>query len=76
MAEKWHIIPNGQRQVTTLAPTGAGFVDVIEITYMIDEGPAAGSTFTTRIPAAMYTPDNVAKTINGEVHTHNEIAGL
>lgn len=76
MAEQWHIIQGGQRPVTTLAPTGAGFVEVIEITYMIDAGPATGSTFTTRIPAAMYTPENVAKTINGEVYNHNAIAGL
>lgn len=76
MADTWHIVSNGQRQITQLAPNGTGFVDVVEITYQIDSGPATGNTFTARIPAALYNADYVAKTIQGQVDLHNSIAGL
>jgi phosphoglycolate phosphatase-like HAD superfamily hydrolase len=76
MAEKWHIITGGQRQVTTLAANGTGFQDVVEVTYQIDSGPAAGNTFTIRIPAQMYNADHVQAVIDRAVAQHNEIAGL
>lgn len=76
MAENWHIVSGGQRQVTTLAANGTGFVDMVEITYQIDAGPAAGNSFTVRIPAQLYTPDNVKQTIDAAVALHSSVAGL
>lgn len=76
MAEQWHIVSGGQRQVTQLAANGTGFTDMVEITYQIDAGPAAGNTFTARIPAQMYNPDNVKAVIDGQVALHNQVAGL
>lgn len=76
MAEMWHIVSGGQRQVTQLAPTGTGFVSVVEITYQIDAGPATGATFPITIPEALYTPENVKERIDAEVKRHNMVAGL
>lgn len=76
MADKWHIVSGGQRQVTQLAANGTGFVDMIEVTYQVDEGPAAGNTFTARIPAQQYNPTYVQQVIDADVMLHNAVAGL
>lgn len=76
MADKWHVIGNGQREVTVLAPNGSGFTDIIEITYQIDTGPAAGNVFTAKVPKVMYTPENVRQIIDAQTANHNDIAGL
>ena len=39
---KWHVVPGGQRLTTQINQAGNGFADVWEVSYMIDEGPAAG----------------------------------
>jgi hypothetical protein len=76
MAEKWHIVSGGQRQVTQLAANGTGFVDMIELTYQIDQGPATGNTFTVRVPAQLYNVDYVQSAIDADAMMHNSVAGL
>lgn len=76
MADMWHILPQGQRQSTQLAPTGVGFSDVWEITFQVDTGPAQGTIGTVRIPVDLYTPDNVRATIGDAVAKLDAVAGL
>lgn len=76
MADMWHILPQGQRQSTQLAPTGVGFADVWEITFQVDSGPATGTIGTVRVPVDLYTPDNVRDTINAQVAALDAVAGL
>lgn len=69
---KWHIVPQGQRLTTQISPAGNGFIDVWEVTYMIDSGPATGTEGTIRVPAGQYNAETVAATINALVgHQHN-----
>lgn len=72
----WHIVQGGQRLTTVLTTAGNGFQDVWEITYMIDSGPAQGTTGVIRVPAAQYSAEVVKAAINEQAqHMHN-IAGL
>lgn len=69
---KWHVVTGGQRLTTQLTPAGTGFTDVWEVTYMIDDGPAQGSTGQVRVPASQYNAETVKATINAQVqHIHN-----
>lgn len=72
----WHIVDGGQRLTTVLTTAGNGFQDVWEITYMIDSGPAQGTTGVVRVPASQYNAEVVKAAINEQAqHMHN-IAGL
>jgi hypothetical protein len=69
---KWHVVPQGQRLTTVLTNAGTGFTDVWEVTYMIDSGPAKGTTGQVRVPAAQYNAETVKATIDAQVqHMHN-----
>ena len=73
---KWHVIDGGQRLTTQLSQSGNGFIDVWEVSYMIDSGPAAGTEGLVRVPAAQYNSETVKAAINQLVaHQHN-IAAL
>lgn len=73
---KWHIIPGGQRLTTQINPTGTGFSDIWEVTYMIDTGPASGTQGTVRIPTSQYNAETVKATINDLVSTQHNVASL
>lgn len=73
---KWHVIPNGQRLTTQISPNGAGFTDVWEVTYMIDDGPAAGTEGIVRVPQSQYNTETVKAAINAQVATQHGIASL
>lgn len=73
---KWHIVPNGQRATTQISPSGSGFTDVWEVTYQIDEGPAAGTEGIIRVPASQYNVETVKAAINAQVATQHGIASL
>jgi hypothetical protein len=73
---KWHIVPQGQRLTTQLTNAGTGFTDVWEVTYMVDSGPAQGTTGQVRIPAAQYNADVVKATIDAQVQKMHDIASL
>ena len=72
----WHVVPNGQRLTTAISPSGTGFTDVWEVTYMIDSGPATGNEGTVRIPASQYTTEIVKAAINAQAATQHGVAGL
>lgn len=73
---EWHVVPQGQRLTTQLAQSGASFVDVWEVTYHIDSGPAQGTQGQVKIPASQYNADTVKSTINAIVAKVHDVAGL
>lgn len=73
---KWHILQGGQRLTTQINGSGNGFQDVWEVSYQIDDGPAAGTQGLVRVPASQYNAETVKAAINAQVtHQHN-IAAL
>jgi hypothetical protein len=76
MADMWHIPQGGQRQSTQLMPNATGFQEVWEITYVIDSGPATGTSGTVTVPAAFYNADYVKQTIDQAVAHVDAVAGL
>lgn len=74
MADMWHV--TGQRQNTQLNPAGNGFQDVWEVSYMVDSGPATGTTGKVTVPQPQYTPENVAGMIDAQVEAHDRVASL
>lgn len=73
---KWHIVQGGQRLVSQITPSGNGFMDLWEVSYMIDSGPAAGTEGLVRIPASQYNAETVKATINALVAHQHAVAGL
>jgi hypothetical protein len=72
----WHVVANGIRQDTDLAPGGAGLTDVYVIPYVIDDGPAQGQQFEVRVAKSVYGPATVAKAIETDAANHHEIGGM
>lgn len=72
----WHILPGGQRQTTQLTQAGTGFTDVWEITYMIDSGPAKGTTGMVRVPVYQYNAEVVKAAIDQQVANIHNVAAL
>lgn len=69
---EWHIVPGGQRLTTQLTSAGNGFMDVWEVPYMVDSGPAVGTSGTVRVPATQYNAEVVKAAIDAQVtHLHN-----
>lgn len=73
---KWHVVEGGQRLTQQISPTGNGFVDIWEVSYMIDSGPAAGNEGTVRIPASQFNAETVKATINAIVTHQHAVASL
>lgn len=71
---KWHVLSDQQRLTTQITTTGRGFIDVWEIPYVIDSGPAAGLEGMVRVPADRYNAEVVKATINAIV-AHNHAVG-
>lgn len=76
MADTWNIDPTGIRQNTILSSSGAGFVNVWEVPYVITSGPASGVTGKVEVPEGLYNADNVARTVQDAVDAHTAVAGL
>jgi hypothetical protein len=72
----WHVIGSDIRQTTTLGNGGSGIVDVWEVPYVIDSGPAAGHHGTVTIPHGQYTPERVQAAITDAVSTTHGVADL
>lgn len=73
---KWHVLQAGQHLTTQISTAGTGFVDVWEVPYMIDSGPAAGTEGVVRIPASQYNAETVKATIAAIVKHNHDIAAL
>lgn len=73
---KWHVVPGGQRLTVQISPAGNGFTDVWEVSYMIDEGPAAGTEGIVRVPASQFNAETVKAAINAIVAHQHSVASL
>lgn len=73
---EWHVVEGGQRLTTQISQAGTGFVDVWEVPYRIDSGPAAGTEGVVRVPVAQYNKETVLATISAIVKHNHEVAGL
>jgi len=73
---KWHIVDGGQRLTVTLTNSGTGFIDVWEVTYMVDSGPATGTTGMVRIPVSQLNAEVVKAAVNAQVLHMHDIASL
>ena len=73
---EWHIPKGGQTLTTDIAPSGTGFMDIWEVAYVIDSGPAAGSSGKIRIPADVATSELVRDTIAAQVDHLHGVASL
>lgn len=74
MADTWQI--TGQRQREILVPGTGQFRTVMEITYVITAGPAAGDYGTIQEPASSYNVDNVAADVQAAVELRSKVAAL
>lgn len=73
---EWHIIQGGQRLTSQLTSAGNGFIDVWEVPYQVDNGPAAGTVGTVRVPASQYNADVVKAAIDAQVIHVHKVASL
>ena len=71
---KWHIV---KQELTTDLPEGSsGFVRVWEVTYRIDDGPAAGTQGMVRIPVEQFNADTVRATVEAMIAHNHAVGGL
>lgn len=73
---QWHVNGAGIREETTLADTGTGIDYVYVVPYVIDSGPARGSTGVVRVVQEDFTPDEVKSRIETMVAAKHGIASL
>jgi len=76
IAAYYLIPPGGQRETTVLSPAGTGFDRVIEVTYKIIAGPAAGTVGTVQVPEETYTVDTVREAVEVAVARRQQVASL
>lgn len=75
-AVKWHVLGDQVTQSTTLGPGGSGVIDVYEVPYLIDDGPAMGHRGSVSVPASQFNQVTVAEAINQQVGAVHTVAGL
>jgi hypothetical protein len=74
MAQDYRVL--GQRQTMNLNPMGTGFTNDWEVTYMVTEGPAKGTTSTVTIPAADHNAQYVDDAIREQMSNLHGVASL
>lgn len=72
----WHVLGDEITQTTTLKPGGSAIVDVYEVPYMIDSGPAAGHRGQVQIAASAFNETNVRQAIDAQVGAVHNVAGI
>ena len=75
-AATWHVLGGQITQTSILAPGGAGLVDVYQVPYVIDTGPAAGHTASVQVPVSQYSRESVTAAIAAQVAQTHGVAGL
>lgn len=76
MSYAYHVLPQGQSLRTILSPTGRGFIQVREISGVVDDGPAKGTRFDVQVYADGATPESIAAAIRSEVDHLSRVALL
>lgn len=72
----WHVDAPQMRQETTLAPSGAGLITHWVVPYVIDNGPAKGTTHQVLIDPRDYTPAHVKQAIIESLSSVHGVASL
>jgi hypothetical protein len=75
-AVTWHVLGDQIEQTTTLKPGGGAILDVYNVPYMIDSGPARGHTGTVQIASTALNPETIKGAIDAQVGAVHVIAGL
>lgn len=73
---RWHVDGAAVRQETTLGPAGSGLITQWVIPYIVDEGPAKGTTHEVRVTPADFTPHNVEQAIRVSLSAVHGVASL
>lgn len=73
MATNWHVI--GQETRPSIEP-GGRMVQVVDIRYQVDVGPAAGHVSQVTVSQAQYNADTVRALIDEAVDKATAIADL
>jgi hypothetical protein len=74
MGDMWHV--KSQVMDTEISDTGPGFDKVWVVTYMVDSGPAKGTTGKVNIPIAEFNATTVKLAIDAAVYHLDQIAAL
>lgn len=72
----WHVLGDQIVQTSTLKPGGGGIIDVYEVPYMVDSGPAIGHTGKVTIPASIFNQQAVKEAIGQQVGAVHSVAAL
>jgi hypothetical protein len=73
MAENWQV--EWQEPKPDLRP-GGHFVQVVEVHYVVTQGPATGHRDSVVVEQQNYRPDFIQAAIDAKVAHNNAIAGL
>lgn len=73
---KWHVLGDQITQTTKLGPGGTSIVDVYDVPYLIDTGPAMGHRGSVQIAASAFNQQTVAEAIGQQVGAVHTVAGL
>jgi hypothetical protein len=73
---KYHVLGDQIVQTTTLKPGGGGLVDVYQVPYMIDTGPAAGHVGQVQLAASAFNPATVREAIEQQVGAVHSVASI
>jgi hypothetical protein len=72
----YHVLGKHMSTDTRLNEAGTGIEDVHVIPYMIDSGPAQGSTRHVKVPHAQYSVPNVQSAIESDLEVAHGVASL
>jgi hypothetical protein len=71
---KWHVVSDEE---TSVPGSGARpFIDVRQITYHVDSGPAMGTEGHVNVPIEQYNGQVVKAAIDAMITAHDEVSGL
>lgn len=70
----WHVV--SQRQETEISDTGPGFATVWVVKYVVDSGPATGTTGEVHVPVSQFNAETVKNAIDAAVYHVHMVAGL
>lgn len=72
----WHVDAAQMRQETTLAPTGSGLITHWIVPYVIDDGPAKGTTHQVLIDPREFNEAHVKQAITEALNSVHSVASL
>ena len=72
----WHVLGDQITTTTVPAPGMNGLIDLHVVPYMIDSGPAAGTTRLIKVVTDNFTPDYLQNAIVTDLSNVHRIASL